>query len=190
MWVFVMMLCGYDMKDHVNIERIPFMPSNNVGGTSSKNMNHWAQLYKSQLTRYYDYGPELNLQYYNSSEAPLYPVQVLPERLSKVPILLLSALNDLLAPDHNIAALSKVLPDPKTQVRGSFGILYKPTVEQVVIEDYNHMDFLLALDAKEVVNKPIIDFLKRNIVSGNQEPYQPNLPADNTEDDKVNAFFS
>jgi len=50
------------------------MANNDIGGTSSKNMMHWAQMIRSGTVSHFDYGQEGNLAMYNQSTPPLYPV--------------------------------------------------------------------------------------------------------------------
>ena len=65
---------GFTEYINVDIKRIPMMANNDIGGTSSKNMMHWAQMIRSGTVSHFDYGPEGNLAMYNQSTPPLYPV--------------------------------------------------------------------------------------------------------------------
>ena len=43
-WTFVQGLTGMDAVSHMDTERMPMMAKNDVGGTSTRNLAHWAQL--------------------------------------------------------------------------------------------------------------------------------------------------
>jgi len=57
---------GFDDGINVNLRRIPMMANNDVGGSSTKNMMHWAQMVRSGRVAEFDYGPHGNMEVYGS----------------------------------------------------------------------------------------------------------------------------
>ena len=51
---------GFDKQYHVDINRIPMMANNDLGGTSAKNVMHWSQMIRSGNLSFFDFGPEGN----------------------------------------------------------------------------------------------------------------------------------
>lgn len=47
-WMFVQAIVGFDNRSHVDIGRMPMMARNDVGGSSTVNLKHWAQLVKTK----------------------------------------------------------------------------------------------------------------------------------------------
>ena len=58
------------------------MANNDVGGSSTNNMMHWAQMVRSSRVAKYDYGPHGNLEVYGELLSPLYQVESLKDRLA------------------------------------------------------------------------------------------------------------
>lgn len=67
-WAFVEGIVGFDKNNHNAPERIPVMARNDVGGTGTKNLEHWAR--NTRDGKFADY---------NGNE---YDTSVLQERLS------------------------------------------------------------------------------------------------------------
>ena len=111
----------------------------------------------------FDYGtPNMNRAMYGSSSPPLYDIETLPERLANVPMSLYYGSEDAMIPEGNFERMRvKVLPNASQ----SIGALVekKPVVEIHKIHDYNHVDYMWAADASDLVNTPIRDFIKRVI---------------------------
>ena len=134
---FMFVLCGYD-QSNLNSTRVPVYVAHTPAGTSTRNIIHWAQLLRDKMLQKYDYGSEkLNMQHYNSSTPPQYDITTL-----NVPTALLAGGNDFLADPRDVAWLEGQL-NP--------GVLIK----NVFYDDYNHMDFVWAMDA----NRRIYDSL-------------------------------
>jgi hypothetical protein len=89
-WTVCECFGGFDDGLHINLKRIPMMANNDVGGSSTKNMMHWAQMVRSGKLAQFDYGAQGNMQAYGSLLPLEYPVDTLASRLESVPILLFS----------------------------------------------------------------------------------------------------
>ncbi|XP_057334105.1 lipase 1-like [Microplitis mediator] len=111
-------------------------------GTSSKNLLHFLQGIISQTFSKYDYGKTKNLEIYNLSKPPEY-------NLSRVtsPVALIYSEADWYADPMDVDALSKLLPNVVDK--------YKVDYQQ-----FSHMDFLWATDAKSLVYDHVIELVK------------------------------
>ena len=65
-WAVMECFGGFDDGIHVNLRRIPMMANNDVGGTSTKNMMHWAQMVRSGRVALFDFGPQGNMDAYGT----------------------------------------------------------------------------------------------------------------------------
>lgn len=103
---------------------------------------------RSGYFRQYDYGSaEANLKHYNNEQPPFYAIEYFAERLKDVPILLAVGSNDDLSPKKDVDILVSMLPE---------------SAEVHYINDYNHLDYMWADDAKELLYTPLIlPFLKK-----------------------------
>ncbi len=72
---------GFDDGLHVNLKRIPMMANNDIGGSSTKNVMHWAQMLRSGRVARFDYGPSGNFEVYGHLESPEYYLESLEDRL-------------------------------------------------------------------------------------------------------------
>lgn len=93
----------------------------------------------------YDGGSEYNLRHYNSTEAPTYSLAKFP---SSVPLYLFSGGNDNLADPTDVSRMASELPV------NSFGHL--------VVDTYNHMDFVWGMNAYSKVYPTVVKFIQRN----------------------------
>jgi hypothetical protein len=46
-WTVAECFGGFDNGLHINLSRIPMMANNDIGGSSTKNIMHWAQMIRS-----------------------------------------------------------------------------------------------------------------------------------------------
>jgi len=132
----VMAILTSDVTINVNQTRIPVYLAHTPAGTSVKNFNHFAQLINSERFQKYDYGAYGNFKRYKSTVPPEYD-------LSKtyVPTFVMSGVRDTLCPPEDVSWTVGQLPN---------------VVKHVVIRDYNHLDFMWAMDASVEVNMRII----------------------------------
>ncbi|NXY83754.1 LIPK Lipase, partial [Alcedo cyanopectus] len=128
--------------NNVNMSRVDVYLSHAPAGTSVQNIIHWLQGFQSGALRAYDGGNIYNSLHYRQLGPPLYDVKNM-----KVPTAIWSAGDDNLADPQDIALLL-------SQVTNL--IHYK------AIPHWNHIDFILGLDAVEVLYQEIIDMMKKH----------------------------
>jgi lysosomal acid lipase/cholesteryl ester hydrolase len=110
--------------------------------TSTKDMQHLAQMVRSGLFSFYDYGTEGNLKVYNQTKPPLYNLATIPKEL---PLFLISGGNDLLADPEDVEKLQSDLLGDVTALQ---------------IANYSHADLLVSYRANIDVNAPILAYFK------------------------------
>jgi lysosomal acid lipase/cholesteryl ester hydrolase len=132
-------ITGADTSN-LNTTRIEVYECHNPAGTSVKNLVHWAQLIRDQDFKRFDYKEE-NWKHYGQATPPVYNISSLD-----VPTVLVMGGEDWLAdPQDEIWLMSRI------------GQVVRKTV---VIDYYNHVDFIWGLDAPDKVYRPIIEYLK------------------------------
>lgn len=133
----IFVLCGPETKN-MNVSRLPVYLAHEPGGTSVKNMIHYAQSIQSNLFQAYDYGsPEENQLHYNQTTPPLYSIRPI-----KIPTAIFWSGDDWLA-------------DP-TDVSYIFDNLESMIYEKY-ISDYNHLDFVWAITANKLIYSDLIN---------------------------------
>lgn len=125
---------------YLNQTRISVYTTHAPAGTSVKNLAHFGQLVTSGKFQMYDYGSKENVKHYNQSEPPQYDI-----RKVTVPTALYWAKNDWLADPVDIQFIRKNLPN---------------IIDDYEIMDWNHLDFVWAVNAKEYLYNRIIDLIK------------------------------
>ncbi|KAI8435541.1 hypothetical protein MSG28_003837 [Choristoneura fumiferana] len=135
-------ICGSDEKQF-NKDVLPVFLSHLGTGTSWKTTVHFAQLISSQRFQQFDYGTN-NQRVYGSELPPEYD-------LSKVtlPITLFWAKNDFLSSETAVNMLKEKLP---------------ASTETYLIPypEFNHLDYLWAIDAPTLLNEKVIEKLNKN----------------------------
>ena len=82
---------------------------------------------------------------YNQTYPPNYDIESFKTNLAHVSILLFSGMNDALVTSADLKTLQNALPtNSKT----------------VLVDDYNHLDYMWAADVNDKVNGIVKDFLK------------------------------
>ncbi|XP_026497966.2 lipase 3-like [Vanessa tameamea] len=138
----VFYICGYNEKQF-NKTLLPVFLSNLGTGTSWKTAVHFAQeIMADGSFQQFDYGSKDNLKIYGTEKPPKYD-------LSKItlPITLFWAENDLLSSEKDVQLLFENLPPSSRQI-------YK-----VPDQDFNHLDYLWAIDVSKLVNEEVINTL-------------------------------
>ncbi|CAK9219598.1 unnamed protein product [Sphagnum troendelagicum] len=110
--------------------------------TSTKDMQHLAQMVRSGLFSFYDYGTEGNLKVYNQTKPPLYNLATIPKEL---PLFLISGGNDPLADPEDVEKLQSDLLGDVTALQ---------------IANYSHGDLLVSYRANIDVNAPILAYFR------------------------------
>ena len=137
-------IVGFD-KAQFNYTLLPVILNHTPAGTSSKTLVHYAQEIESGRFRQFDYGSKRNMEVYNSTEPPDYD-------LSRIttPIVLFCGNNDWLSSAVDVMRLSEELP-------------YAPVIYKVPFQKFNHIDFLWAIDAPNLVYKTLLDMLSKQV---------------------------
>lgn len=139
----IKLICGFTQSNHFNASRLSVMASHEPGGASLRTLNHWIQMIGKPGFPYYDFGPELNQKTYGQKTAPQYPVKNLQNL--KIPILLVQGGKDVLVADEDFHGLLAVMPAEFLQT--------------IIVDDWNHLDYLWATDASILAYPQIIKFL-------------------------------
>ncbi|XP_074153197.1 lipase member N-like [Sminthopsis crassicaudata] len=140
---FLFLWAGYDTKN-LNVSRTSIYFSHSPTGTSIQNILHLKQLFQSDEFRAYDWGSEAeNRRHYNQSLPPLYDLTTM-----KVPTAIWAGGKDLLVDPVDVA---KLLPQIKTLQ------FYE------MLPDWNHIDFIWALDAPQRVYSKILSLMRQNL---------------------------
>uniref|UniRef100_A0A6P8IGI2 Lipase n=1 Tax=Actinia tenebrosa TaxID=6105 RepID=A0A6P8IGI2_ACTTE len=134
------LIAGLDTKQ-LNETRLPIYISHTPAGTSVKNLIHFAQLHRSGKFQMYDYGSEeKNQKHYGQGTPPEYDVSSVA-----VPTALYWGGNDDLADPKDVKSLMKKLPH---QMYNKF------------IPEWNHLDFIWALDSAPLVYDDVIRHIR------------------------------
>nr|XP_034176014.1 lipase 3-like [Osmia lignaria] len=133
-------IVGFDSAQF-NYTLLPAILGHTPAGTSAKTFIHYAQEINSGYFRQYDYGSEENMRIYSSTEPPKY-------NLSNIatPLALFCGPNDWLSSSTDVMRLNAELPKP-------------PIVYRVPFRKFNHIDFLWAKDAPELVYAKLINMI-------------------------------
>ncbi|XP_077531260.1 gastric triacylglycerol lipase-like [Haemaphysalis longicornis] len=138
----VAVLCGKNPKQ-LNKTRIPVYVANNLVGTSSQDVVHYAQVYKQKNLVRYDYGKEENQARYGQvRNPPEYPLENI-----RVPIAVFKGKLDKFADPKDVEDLIKRLRD----------IIV--TDYEVPDPDFGHLDFIYGYNATDILHRPMIQLL-------------------------------
>ena len=143
-WTIIETICGFDKVYHVNMGLLPMMGRNDVGGTSTKNLVHWMQNFRSGRFAEFDYGSSKNFELYGSSTAKDYDLASLKTNLANTKILLFTGENDVLVNSKDLKTLISNLPSD---------------MKSIQVVDYNHLDYMWADDVNDNINGYVMDFL-------------------------------
>ncbi|CDW75411.1 lysosomal acid lipase cholesteryl ester hydrolase-like [Stylonychia lemnae] len=143
-WNFIQTLVGFDKVYHINLGTLPMMARNDVGGTSTKDLMHWIQNFRSGNFAQYDYGADQNMQIYGQKTPPNYDLASLKTTLAHVQILLVAGSDDALVASGDLKILQAALPD---------------NTKTVAVDDYNHLDYMWSADVNSKVNSQVFQFL-------------------------------
>ena len=134
-------LCGPENKN-MNNTRLPVYIAHEPDGTSVKNMIHFAQGVQSNVFRAYDYGSaQKNFIHYNQTTPPEYDIH-----LMNIPTAIFSSGKDWLADPVDVKYILDNLPN----------IVY-----QKFVPDYNHLDFVWALTAKDTIYFDLLNIMRK-----------------------------
>lgn len=137
------LMFGPETKN-LNVTRIPVYAAHEPGGTSVKNMIHYAQGVQSNIFAAYNYStPEENIKHYNQTTAPIYSISSL-----KVPTALFHGGNDWLADPTDVQFILDQIPKDTL-------------VFSKNLDDYDHADFIIALTANRLIYDDVLNLMKK-----------------------------
>ncbi|EPS70925.1 triacylglycerol lipase 2, partial [Genlisea aurea] len=120
---------------------------NEPQSTATKNLIHFSQGVRDGDISKYDYGDSgNNLKHYNSATPPVYDLSRIP---ADFPLFVSYGGNDALSDREDVGTLLGVLKSR-----------HRPEELRVqYVDNYGHMDFIMAVNANRVVYKPLVDFI-------------------------------
>lgn len=125
----------------INKEYLPVILAHTPAGTSVHTINHYAQLIMSGGFHMYDYGFLGNQNHYGQSSPPDFNLANV-----QIPVALFWGQNDWLATPEDVAILAPQLPNLILNQRVPF-------------DNFNHLDFVWAINADELVYFQLMDVL-------------------------------
>ncbi|EGG25252.1 carboxylic ester hydrolase [Cavenderia fasciculata] len=138
-------LCG-PHRGAFNDSRMSVVAGHEPGGTSLKNMQHWAQGVREKQFQAFDYGSSsANILHYNDPAPPVYDVRNFP---SSVKVALFSGGMDELADPIDVSDLVKQLPSSSL-------LVWK------IIPNYAHLDYVWAIDANTVIYQDVVQLIQK-----------------------------
>ncbi|XP_071452979.1 lipase 3-like [Hetaerina americana] len=137
------LLCGFDSKE-LNETMIPVITGHTPAGASTKTIVHYVQGINSGKFRQFDYGLIGNKDKYGRDSPPEYDLSLIT-----APMYFIYGDNDWMASIEDVEELYRKLPTAK----GKF---------EVTLSQFNHLDFLWAIDVKELVYNKILSLMAWN----------------------------
>lgn len=128
--------------DRLNKKYLPVLLAHTPAGTSVRTVTHYLQLVRSGAFGQYDFGRMSNLAHYGSFTPPHYDLSHVT-----VPVGLFWSSADWLAAPQDVARLQSLLPNVVLSL-------------EVQDDDFSHLDFVWASDAKELVYTHVLAFLR------------------------------
>ncbi|NWR93397.1 LIPK Lipase, partial [Furnarius figulus] len=138
---FLSEVFGFNWKN-TNMSRIDVYAGHNPAGSSVQNIIHWLQGVHSGALRAFDGGTMYNSLRYRQEGPPLYDVKDM-----EVPTAMWNGGLDCLADPRDTALL---LPQIKN------------LLHHKLIPQWNHLDFILGLNATEVLYSEMLDIMKKH----------------------------
>ncbi|XP_022187146.2 lipase 3 [Nilaparvata lugens] len=134
------LIAGYDSRQ-LNRTMLPVIFGHLPDSTSTNSLMHYGQSVQNGDFKWFDYGQKTNMKIYRQEKPP-------PYRLSKItaPVALFFSDNDWLADKKDIGKLAKKLKNIVSAYR-------------VPLNTFNHMDYLFAMDVKELVYDNVLTLL-------------------------------
>jgi lysosomal acid lipase/cholesteryl ester hydrolase len=128
---------------NLNVSRLETLMDHLPAGTSVKNMEHWAQMIRSQNFQRFDYGESDNQKSYGVTEVPQFDLSRI-----KTPVASFSGGHDPLADPSDVEKLETILKENDVLV-----LAHKE-------EEYDHADFTIGIDANTKIYPIILDLLR------------------------------
>ncbi|CAK8566955.1 unnamed protein product [Lathyrus sativus] len=131
----------------VNSSRLDFYTDHEPNPTATKNLIHLSQMVRTGQVAKYDYGI-LNTLHYGQLVPPTYDMTKIPKEF---PLFISYGGKDYLSDVQDVKVL---LNDLSNHDADKLVVLYK--------DEYAHADFIMAINAKQVVYDPMIAFYNSN----------------------------
>uniref|UniRef100_A0A7N0V6M8 Lipase n=1 Tax=Kalanchoe fedtschenkoi TaxID=63787 RepID=A0A7N0V6M8_KALFE len=136
----------------INASTIQLFLKNEPQSTSTKNLVHLSQTVRDGVLAKYDFGnPAFNLMHYGTPSPPIYNLSNIPRSF---PIFLSYGGLDALSDVHDVQLLLDNL---------KFHDVDKLSVQ--FIKDYGHADFVMGVNAKDLVYNAVVSFFKSHMAS-------------------------
>ncbi|XP_054818020.1 triacylglycerol lipase 2-like [Prosopis cineraria] len=133
----------------INSTRIDVYLDHEPQPTSTKNLIHLAQMVRTGDIAMYNYGDQAqNMQHYGQASPPVYDMTSIPNDL---PLFLSNGGKDTLSDVNDVAVFLDDLKDHN-----------KDKLVVLSIDEYAHVDFVMGVNAKQVVYELMIDFFNHN----------------------------
>ncbi|KAL4320453.1 hypothetical protein AHAS_Ahas14G0012000 [Arachis hypogaea] len=133
----------------INSSRINIFLNNEPQPSSTKNLIHLSQMIRTGKIAKYDYGnEEQNIQHYGEASPPIYDMASIPNGF---PLFLSYGGQDMLSDVNDVKLL---LTDLKDHHKNKLVVLF--------IENYAHADFVMGVNANQIVYDPIMAFFNDN----------------------------
>jgi len=137
----VLFLIGGPDSKQLNATRVPVYLSHSPGGTSTRNVIHFAQMIHSGKFQRYDYGSGAkNQEHYHMNQPPVYDVTQMD-----VPVTVFSGDMDWLADPQDVKELIPSL---------------RSLDHHIALQEFNHFDFIWGLRAAPQIYWPIVNDIR------------------------------
>ncbi|EDW76558.1 uncharacterized protein Dwil_GK14601, isoform A [Drosophila willistoni] len=137
----IFLTTGFD-KSQLNETMLPVVVGHAPAGASTKQMQHFGQLKRSGEFRQFDYGWLRNHWRYGSINPPTYKLENVQAKVA-----LYYGQNDWLAQPEDVEDLDRMLPN----------VVSKYLVDY---PEFNHLDFIWGIDARELLWERMFDLMK------------------------------
>ncbi|ESR60341.1 triacylglycerol lipase 2 [Citrus sinensis] len=132
----------------LNSSTVDLFLRNEPQSTSTKNMVHLAQTVRDGVIAKFNYGrPDYNLMHYGEFRPPIYNISNIPHDL---PLFVSYGGNDALA---DVSDVENLLDSFKFHDGDKLGVQF--------IKSYGHADFIMGINAKDIVYNQVVAFFKR-----------------------------
>ncbi|GMS85509.1 hypothetical protein PENTCL1PPCAC_7684, partial [Pristionchus entomophagus] len=140
----IMWLIAGPESDQFNTSRTEVYLAHTPAGTSTQNIQHWAQMVKEGTVARYDYGSsKKNQKHYGQSKPPSYDFSKI-----KNDMYLYWSDDDWIADPDDVKGYLLTSLNPNHLKQSNH------------LKDYNHLDFIWGMNAAGEIYQPIIDLLK------------------------------
>ncbi|KAK8398846.1 hypothetical protein O3P69_004144 [Scylla paramamosain] len=140
---FIHFLIGGPNNNYIDPNYLPVIYAHTPAGTNFRILTHLMQIVRSKRFQAFDFGERENLVRYGSPIPPRYSLASV-----KIPVGLFWSDNDWVVDPKDVAMTASELPWVAHNYR-------------VPLADFNHLDFMWAENAAELVYKPVLAFLKQ-----------------------------